>query len=75
MSNLLSWFIIGILTLNFGACVLLSYLGTGLSTAAKRYPRIEQQSTTKSPKRPAIIRTGSTGGGSSISGGGPSSGK
>ena len=73
MSKPLTWFLVAVLGLNFGACVLLSYLGTGVATAAQRYPRVVQTESSKS--KTLFIRSGSTGGGSSIQGGGPSSGK
>ena len=77
MTNAISWLIIAFMALSFGACALFSYIGTGISTAVKNYPRIERVKTAAtSASGTRLIRTGSIGSsGSSVSGGGPSSGK
>jgi len=77
MTNVISWLIIGLITLSFGACALFSYFGTGISTAVKNYPRVERVSSSAGrTTNTGLIRTGSVGSsGSSVVGGGTSSGK
>lgn len=74
MSKVKSWFIIIFLTVIFAVCGLVSFFSPGLDASTKHYDRVEQR-TSNSRRSGVFVRTGSTSGGSSRSGGGISSGK
>jgi hypothetical protein len=76
MSRPIAALIIGALTLNFGACMFFSFLGSAVPTPTQSYPRIVQTTSTDNGSGGFFfIRSGSAGGGSSRSGGGTSFGK
>jgi hypothetical protein len=75
MSGPVSWLIIGLMSLSFVSCGLFSYFGTTVSTTFQNYPRVVRTASSGSGST-GFIRNGSLGSsGSSILGGGPSSGK